>query len=133
MQKNIFLILMLSAFLVGCDKDQPKPETDKISMIDVDEIDRTVKERNKSLTTTSEDMSASADDLMITQAIRQTLISNDTLSVTAKGIQINTINGVVTLKGLVENRAEKNQIDITVRSMSGVKRLDSQLEVRGFE
>ena len=68
-------------------------------------------------------------DRTITQKIRQGLMKNDTLSITAKNVKIITANSVVTLRGPVKNDKEKADIVAIAQGTDGVKRVDNQLEV----
>ena len=82
-------------------------------------------------TQTSGDQSNSSADLKITQAIRQALVKDGELSMTAKNIKIITDNGQVTLRGPVKNAQEKAKIDQLARSAAGGAKIDDQLDVKG--
>ena len=75
-------------------------------------------------TQTSGDQSNSSADLKITQAIRQALMKDSELSMTAKNIKIITDNGQVTLRGPVKNAQEKAKIDQLARSAAGGAKID---------
>ena len=81
-------------------------------------------------TQTSGDQSNSSADLKITQAIRQALIKDGELSMTAKNIKIITDNGQVTLRGPVKNAQEKAKIDQLARSAAGGAKIVDQLDVK---
>ena len=80
-------------------------------------------------TQTSGDQSNSSADLKITQAIRQALMKDSELSMTAKNIKIITDNGQVTLRGPVKNAQEKAKIDQLARSAAGGAKIVDQLDV----
>jgi Predicted periplasmic or secreted lipoprotein len=82
-------------------------------------------------TQTSGDQSNSSADLKITQAIRQALMKDGELSMTAKNIKIITDNGQVTLRGPVKNAQEKAKIDQLARSAAGGAKIVDQLDVKG--
>jgi len=82
-------------------------------------------------TKTSGDQSNSLADLKITQAIRQILIKNSGLSMTAKNIKIITADGHVTLRGPVRTAQEKAKIGELAKSAAGGAKIDDQLEVNG--
>ena len=82
-------------------------------------------------TQTSGDQSNSSTDLKITQAIRQALMKDSELSMTAKNIKIITDNGQVTLRGPVKNAQEKAKIDQLARSAAGGAKIVDQLDVKG--
>jgi hyperosmotically inducible periplasmic protein len=82
-------------------------------------------------TKTSGDQSNSSADLKITQAIRQALMKDRELSMTAKNIKVVTANGQVTLRGPVKNVQEKAKIDQIAKSAAGGAQIDDQLDVEG--
>ena len=79
---------------------------------------------------TSGDQSNSSADLKTTQAIRQALIKDGELSMTAKNIKIVTANGQVTLRGPVKTVQEKTKIDQIARSAAGGAKIENQLDVK---
>ncbi len=81
-------------------------------------------------TQTSGDQSNSSTDLKITQAIRQALVKDGELSMTAKNMKIITDNGQVTLRGPVKNAQEKAKIDQLARSAAGGAKIVDQLDVK---
>jgi osmotically-inducible protein OsmY len=100
--------------------DKTKPDNTAIS-----ERDRSRENQ------TSGDQSNSSADLKLTQAIRQALMKDSELSMTAKNIKIITDNGQVTLRGPVKNAQEKAKIDQLARSAAGGAKIDDQLDVKG--
>jgi len=82
-------------------------------------------------TQTSGDQSNSQSDLKITQAIRQALMKDSELSMTAKNIKVITANGQVTLRGPVKTAQEKTKIDQLAKSAAGGAHIDDQLDVKG--
>ena len=89
-----------------------------------------INERDRSGDTkTSGDQSNSSADLKITQAIRQALMKEPSLSTTAKNIKVITADGHVTLRGPVKTTQEKAKIDQLARSAAGGAQIDDQLEV----
>ena len=80
---------------------------------------------------TSGDQSNNAADLKITQAIRQALVKDSELSMSAKNVKIITNNGEVTLRGPVKNAQEKAKIDKLAKSAAGGAKVDDQLDVKG--
>lgn len=89
-----------------------------------------INERDRDGTTlTPGDQSESEADRAITADVRRTITSDDTMSVNARNIKIVTRNGVVTLRGPVGSRAEKEAIEAKARTAKGVTQVDNQLEV----
>lgn len=79
---------------------------------------------------TSENQSSKDRDLNITKKIRKSLMADETLSTSAKNIKVITIDGMVTLRGEVDNDQERYKIEQKVKSISGVTQLSNQLQVK---
>jgi hyperosmotically inducible periplasmic protein len=121
--KGIILALAcLSAFSLAALAGDEKAKPDNTA---TNERDRSGE------TQTSGDQSNSPADLKITQAIRQTLMKDRELSMTAKNIKIITDNGQVTLRGPVKTAQEKAKIDQLAKSAAGGAQIDDQLDVKG--
>jgi hyperosmotically inducible periplasmic protein len=89
-----------------------------------------VNQRDRSgQTQTSGDQSNNSADLKTTQAVRQALMKDDQLSMTAKNIKIITANGQVTLRGPVKTAQEKAKVDQIARSAAGGAQIVNQLDV----
>jgi hypothetical protein len=89
-----------------------------------------VNERDqKTAALTPGDQGENEVDRTITQKVRQGVMKNDSLSVTAKNVKIITANAVVTLRGPVKSDKEKTDIVTIAQGTDGVKRVDNQLEV----
>ena len=80
-------------------------------------------------TRTSGDQSNSPEDVQITATIRRA-VEDHSLSATAKNVKIITADGVVTLRGPVQNEAEKTKIAELAQSAAGNAKIDNQLEVK---
>ena len=121
MKRILLALACLSAVsLVAMAADEKKPDNTATN------------ERDRSgETQTSGDQSNSSTDLKITQAIRQALMKDSELSMTAKNIKIITDNGQGTLRGPVKNAQEKAKIDQLARSAAGGAKIDDQLDVKG--
>ncbi|MBA2251745.1 MAG: BON domain-containing protein [Nitrospirales bacterium] len=74
------------------------------------------------------DQSSDVGDVEITRRIRQALMADDTLSITAKNIKVITVNGTVTLRGPVETAGERLSIFNKANTVAN-GRVDNQLEV----
>jgi len=75
------------------------------------------------------DQSNRPEDLEITQRIRQAILDDQALSVSAENIKIITIDGKVTLRGPVKSEAEKAAIVAKAQQVAGTTQVDDQLEV----
>ena len=123
MKRTLLALACLSAFsLAAVAADNKKAEPDNTA---TNERDRSGE------TKTSGDQSNSSADLKTTQAIRQALMKDGELSMTAKNIKVITANGHVTLRGPVNTAQEKAKIDQLARSAAGGAQIDDQLEVKG--
>ena len=121
MKRNLLAIAYLSAFtLAALAADDKKTEPDNTA---INERDRSGDAK------TSGDQSNSSADLKITQAIRQALMKEPSLSTTAKNIKVITADGHVTVRGPVTTTQEKAKIDQLARSAAGGAQIDDQLEV----
>ena len=123
-QITLTLLLAVGFTLSGIAKE--KPATDNTP------ADNTAKnERDRSGDTkTSGDQSNSPEDIKITAAIRRALVGDKSLSMTAKNVKIITVNGVVTLRGPVNNAQEKATIAKLARSAAGKAKIENQIEVK---
>jgi hyperosmotically inducible protein len=87
--------------------------------------------RDKAGTTlTPEDQKETKKDIKITAHIRKSVVKDKSLSVDAHNVKIITRNGVVTLRGPIENPAESMAIEKIAKHTRGVVRIDNQLEIK---
>src|SRR6267142_4758809 len=123
MKRTLLAITCLSALslaALAADDEKSKPDNTATN------------ERDRSgETKTSGDQLNSSADLKTTQAIRQALMKDDALSMTAKNIKVITANGRVTLRGPVKTAQEKAKIDQLAKSVAGGAQIDNQLDVKG--
>jgi osmotically-inducible protein OsmY len=92
-----------------------------------DNTGRNVRDRGDTLT--SGDQSETEADRTITQKIRQAVVGDDSLSMTAENVKIITANGVVTLRGPVKSEAERTEIGATAARIAGAENVRNHLEV----
>jgi osmotically-inducible protein OsmY len=120
------LALAWAASIMACtgmDTDRPATQESAANNTAQNERDR---EGN---TLTPMDQGESEADRAITQAIRQAIVANDSLSLDAKNVKVITVNGMVTLRGPVRSVAEKQAIEAAARALAGSDKVDDQLEV----
>lgn len=123
MKRTLLALACLTAFgLAALTADDKTAEPDNTA---TNQRDRSGE------TKTSGDQSNSSADLKTTQAIRQALLKDGGLSMTAKNIKIITASGQVTLRGPVKTAEEKARIDQLAKSAAGGAKVDNQLEVKG--
>lgn len=95
----------------------------------VDNTARNVRDRNNR-TLTPLDQGSSESDVKMTTDIRQAIVREEGLSVSAQNVKVITVNGRVVLRGPVNSTGEKDRIEEIARRVAGVDRVDNQLEVR---
>jgi len=121
-KRTLLAVACLSALSLGASAADDKKENPDNTAINA---------RDRSgETQTSGDQSNSSADLKTTQAIRQALMKDGELSMTAKNIKIVTANGQVTLRGPVKTAQEKSKIDQLARSAASGAKIENQLEVK---
>ena len=124
--KTISILLFAAFIVVGCSKDRAD---DKVAQTPApDNSGTNVRDRNDQ-TKTAGDQSESEADRTISQNIRQSLTSDDSLSTNGKNVKVITIDGKVTLRGPVKSDQEKAAIAAKAQQVAGVKNVDNQLEI----
>jgi len=108
---------------------EPYWETDRSQAQAADNTRRNARDR-KGDTLTPEDQGSSESDRTLTQQIRREIQKEDTFSTNAKNVKVITVNGAVTLRGVVNSQQEKDQLEAKAKQVAGVTRVDNQLEVR---
>ena len=74
------------------------------------------------------DQSNDPKDIAITTKVRQAVVAEKDLSTNAKNVKIITRDGVVTLRGPVENVDERTRIGRIAGSLPEVQKVDNQTE-----
>lgn len=125
--RKIFLAASLVAAIGACSAtDENRTTTDDVVKADNTGINQ--RDQNEAKLTPM-DQGTSEADRMLTQSIRQTVVENASLSLNAKNIKVISIDGVVTLRGPVDNATEKQTIVDAARAIAGVTRVVDELEV----
>ncbi|MDZ4818375.1 MAG: BON domain-containing protein [Planctomycetota bacterium] len=107
----------------------PVNTTDDTDQITHDRDNSGRNERDKDdVTKTPIDQNENKADIDVTATIRKQIIDAD-LSVNASNVKIMTQDGKVTLRGVVENDAEKQRIEQLAKQAAGDTNVDNQLEV----
>jgi len=123
MKRTLLALTCLSAFgltALAADNEKTKPDNTATNARD-----------RSGETKTSGDQSNNSADLKTTQAVRQALMKDSELSMTAKNIKVITVNGQVTLRGPVKTAQEKTKIDQIAKSAAGGAQINDQLDVKG--
>jgi osmotically-inducible protein OsmY len=84
-------------------------------------------------TLTPGDQSNSPQDVKITTDIRQAIVNDTSLSMTAKNIKVITVNAEVTLRGPVNTAEEKTKIGQLAQAATNNAKINNQLEVKPSE
>jgi osmotically-inducible protein OsmY len=124
--KAFVLLLLTIALVGGCSKE--RSDDKQVSQVEPDNTGRNVRDRDNQ-TKTPGDQSENEADRKITQDIRSALTGDDSFSTDAKNVKVITSDGTVTLRGPVKSAKEKTQIEAKAKQVTGVKRVENQLEV----
>ena len=119
--------LMLTTGSVSAE--QPTKPAMPAANPELENTERNVRDKDDR-TLTPEDQKETRRDVKITKAIRKAIVNQESLSVNAHNAKIITRNGVVTLRGPIENREEKAKLQSIAEKIRGVKKVDNQLEVK---
>ena len=95
----------------------------------VDNTGRNVRDRDGK-TLTPMDQGESKADLKATQKLRKAIVGYDSLSVNAKNVKIITVDGIMTLRGVVNSKEEKANIAAKAGQIDGVVKVKNRLEVK---
>jgi osmotically-inducible protein OsmY len=100
---SLFITVALSLF-IGCGTSiaqTPAPDNSKANANSAN---------STNTTSTADGQSNKANDLAITQQIRKSIIADKSLSTYAHNVKIVTVNGTVTLNGVVRDDREKSAV-----------------------
>lgn len=75
--------------------------------------------------------SADAANRTLSTEVKRVLSSVQGMSDAAQNITVTANNGVVTLRGTVDTRAQKDALEEKARAVPGVTQVDNQIEVSG--
>jgi hyperosmotically inducible periplasmic protein len=122
---NTKLLTLAFISLIGATAlaaDTPKPDADNTRK---NAPDKTGEKANPI------DQSNNPADLKITQAVRQAIVKDKSLTLTAKNVKIITANGNVVLRGPVNSAEEKAKIETAAKAAAGdAAKVDNQLEIK---
>ena len=93
-----------------------------------DDTGRNVRDSDGS-TLTPGDQGDSSADVDTTRKIRQAVVADDALSLTAQNVKIITLDGVVTLRGPVKSQEEKQRIASAAEKVAGRGKVQDYLEI----
>ncbi|MEO6927027.1 MAG: BON domain-containing protein [Rhodanobacter sp.] len=88
------------------------------------------KRDRSSQTLTPADQPNNKTDVKLAAAVRRAIVKDDSLSTSAHNVKLIAANGVVTLRGPVDSADEKARIETIARGITGVTRVDNELDVK---
>jgi hyperosmotically inducible protein len=80
-------------------------------------------------TATADAQTNNALDLDLTKRIRQSVMADKSLSTYAHNIKIVTVNGSVTLHGVVRSEDEKGAVEMKAANIAGKNKVTSDLKI----
>ena len=134
----VTLVSSLALFAAGCDRTPDEPEVAEPAVTEPSVNERMDDTANDSRNATSgmgdsiersaDQAGQAIDDASITAAVKSKYLIDDTL----KGLQISvdTVQGVVSLTGTVQNDAAKELATQIAQGTEGVVRVDNQLTIQ---
>ena len=134
---GVLLLLVAASLGAGCgndDRTASQMDADRTGTrpeeSSADPTNTAVNERDRTEAyPTPTDQSMSEQDTKLTQSIRQLIMEDQSLSMTAQNIKIIAIDGKVTLRGPVKSEAEKTAIAAKAEQVAGPSQVDNQLEI----
>jgi osmotically-inducible protein OsmY len=84
---------------------------------------------NDKMMSTADAQKNDAADLAITRQIRKSLMQDKSLSTYAHNVKIVTVNGRVTLNGVVHDTSEKNAIETKAQAIAGKANVTDALTI----
>jgi sporulation protein YlmC with PRC-barrel domain len=100
----------------------------RYNLLDADNTGLNARDRTAA-SLTPPNQSENEGDLQIASRLRQSLMRDDALTLTAKNIKIIAINGRVTLRGPVKRPGEKETIQAKAEEIAGQGKVDNELVV----
>lgn len=94
-----------------------------------DNTKKNVRDRDDATLTPPDQAQGTPKDVDTTRLIRKSLVKDKSLSTNAKNVKIVTLNGRVTLRGPVNNDAEKKRVLTKAQKVAGPKNVKSELEI----
>jgi hyperosmotically inducible periplasmic protein len=97
--------------------------------VPADSTEKNVRDQDDATLTPLDQSSGSEEDVEMTRRIREAIMADETLSTNAQNIKIVTLNGMTTLRGPVENAAERARILNKASKVAGEHNVRNELEV----
>lgn len=126
-----FCVLALSSF--ACSSSENRPARDMMPVAETTDANNTAmneRDRYGNTMTADRQREGTRSDVEITREIRQQIVKDDSFSSAAKNVKIITKNGIVNLRGPVENATERSKIGSIARKSAGVTNVENSLEIK---
>jgi osmotically-inducible protein OsmY len=123
MNKPTVAVLLLSSMLAAPHVIAQTPSTVAPDNAKSNKVD------TSNETATSDAQTNKATDLDLTKRIRQSVMADKSLSTYAHNIKIVTVNGSVTLNGVVRSEDEKAAIETKAANIAGKNKVTSDLKI----
>ena len=81
------------------------------------------------MSATADTQSNHSSDVDLTKRIRQSVVADKSLSTYAHNVKIVTLNGSVTLNGVVRSDEEKNAVEMKAAAIAGKDKVTNALKV----
>jgi len=91
---------------------------------------RNNKDNHSSPTANADDQKQNSSDIKMTQQIRRSVVADKSLSTYAHNVKIVTVNGNVTLNGVVRSDDEKSALQKEAESVAGPDHVVNELSVQ---
>ena len=123
MDKPTVAILLLSSMLgaphvIAQTPSTVAPDNAKSNIVD-----------ESNATATADAQTNNATDLDLTKRIRQSIMADKSLSTYAHNIKIVTVNGSVTLNGVVRSDDEKAAVEMKAVNIAGKNKVTNELKI----
>lgn len=124
-----FLFALQSVVAAQAAGDQgPSASSGASSSVSADNTRRNRDPSNRS-TGTADEQKENAADRTLTQQIRKSVMADKSLSTYAHNVKIVTVNGAVTLNGVVRSEEEKASVAAKAEEVAGKGRVTNDLSV----
>jgi hyperosmotically inducible periplasmic protein len=123
MNKPTVAVLLLSSMLGAPHVIAQTPSTVAPDNAKSNKVDKS------NATATADAQTNNATDLDLTKRIRQSIMADKSLSTYAHNIKIVTVNGSVTLNGVVRSDDEKAAVEMKAANIAGKNKVKNDLKI----
>jgi len=122
---NVSIILLAVMLTVGaCSKEGS-------SELSVSTVEKNMEKTGSELKEDSQKIGSYMDDSAITAKVNAAILAEPGMNVL--DINVVTEDGVATLKGTVDSSTIKDNVEVLVASVSGVKRVNNEIDIESAE